>query len=78
MIFEALGGQEQQKGNKMGHNGGDGRVLVAKAVLARMIFSTSSALAAARSATLSTPESKSILALAPSTEASLHRSVSSL
>ena len=35
MIFEALGGQEQQKGNKMGHNGGDGRVLVAKAVLAR-------------------------------------------
>ena len=35
MIFEALGGQEQQKGSKMGHNGGDGRVLVAKAVLAR-------------------------------------------
>ena len=35
MIFEALGGQEHQKGNKMGHNGGDGRVLVAKAVLAR-------------------------------------------
>ena len=34
-IFEALGGQEQQKGNKMVHNGGDGRVLVAKAVLAR-------------------------------------------
>ena len=35
MIFEALGGQEQQKGNKMGHNGGDGNVLVVKAVLAR-------------------------------------------
>ena len=35
MIFEALGGQEQQKGNKMGDNGSDGRVLVAKAVLAR-------------------------------------------
>ena len=35
MIFEALGGQEQQKGNKMGQNGGDGRVLVAKAALAR-------------------------------------------
>ena len=34
-IFKPLGGQEQQKGNKMGHNGGDGRVLVAKAVLAR-------------------------------------------
>ena len=34
-IFEALGGQEHQKGNKMGHNSGDGRVLVAKAVLAR-------------------------------------------
>ena len=34
-IFEALGGQEHQKGNKMGHNGGDGRVLVAKLVLAR-------------------------------------------
>ena len=33
MIFEALGGQEQQKGDR--HNGGDGRVLVAKAVLAR-------------------------------------------
>ena len=35
MIFEALGGQGQQKGNKMGDNGSDGRVLVAKAVLAR-------------------------------------------
>ena len=34
-IFKPLGGQEQQKGNKMVHNGGDGRVLVAKAVLAR-------------------------------------------
>ena len=34
-IFKPLGGQEQQKGNKMGPNGGDGRVLVAKAVLAR-------------------------------------------
>ena len=35
MIFEALGGQEQQKDNKMDHNRGDGKVLVAKAVLAR-------------------------------------------
>ena len=34
-IFKPLGGQEQQKGNKMGHNGSDGSVLVVKAVLAR-------------------------------------------
>ena len=32
-IFEALGGQEEQKGNKMGGNGGDGRVMVVKVVL---------------------------------------------
>ena len=34
-IFEALGSQEEQKGNKMGRYGGDDRVLVAKAALAR-------------------------------------------
>ena len=34
-VFEALGGQEKQKGNKMIHNGGDGNVLMAKTVLAR-------------------------------------------
>ena len=34
-IFEALGGQEEQKGNKMAGNGGDGRVMVLKVAMGR-------------------------------------------
>ena len=34
-IFDALGGQEEQKGNKMGGNGGDGGVMVVKVAMGR-------------------------------------------
>ena len=34
-IFEALGGQEEQKGNKMGCNAGNGRVMVVKVAMGR-------------------------------------------
>ena len=34
-IFDALGGLEEQKGNKMGGNGGDGRVMVVKVAMGR-------------------------------------------
>ena len=34
-IFEALGSQEEQKGNKIGGNGGDGGVMVVKVAMGR-------------------------------------------